>query len=323
MPTNIINGEVTKHKQNFFPSASYLPEKHANKARGSYSRTVKNKDPRYEVPKSYINVPPLIKDMVRKSQSMDVTISDVAMYSRITGERKKRFYSDRNKAINALFCVFCQHLNLVTHQVEISLRNASDSVGLSTISDNELNKVQKDPFYIPQVSISRASRAFKDMIKLGWIWAPEHLQVWDKESGHWLEKYFEVTPLFFAALGITSERVEKSRTQRLEFLRKRSIEGGMTSEAAGRMSITSLKAERRLAWRKKAMSRKRKEQNRKKVLRELKGKNRKEQRAVATNNVINALCDDIHNITTEQFSDLINKEIASLRKFSNLKPPLH
>ncbi|MCV5991392.1 hypothetical protein OFO94_35565, partial [Escherichia coli] len=81
----------------------------------------------------------------------------------------KRIYKDRAKAINALHSVFSAHVNLVTFQIEISLRNASDLAGLTTVSEAEIKRAEEDKLHTPIVSISRASRALKDMVEMGVI----------------------------------------------------------------------------------------------------------------------------------------------------------
>lgn len=298
------------------------PAINVNMVRGDYSRAVKNTNPTYAVPSSHTNRLAFINEIVGLSQSGDVLTSDVAMYTRATQQRKKRFYRDRANAIRALHAVFSEHVNLVTHQVEISLRNASDAAGLSTISKSEMDKASEDKGYSPVASISRASRAFKEMVLLGWIVAPDFWQVWDKERGYWIDKYFEVTPLFFEALGITAERVIKQQTNRLKYLQRQAVKGGITPEQAGRMSIVQLKAERKLMWRRNAFDRRRKEQERNKTRRKLKDRSISEQRNVAQLNVINVLGHDIHGISAPEFKEMVNKEIATLRKFADLNPPL-
>lgn len=320
----MLYNDAPPNGQDYYPAIFTASKKYnINKVRGSYSRTAKNPNPSYEVPESHTERLPFIKDIVTLSQKRDVTTSDIAMYTRAIGERKKHFYRDGANSIRALFSVFCEHVNLVTHQIEISLRNASDAAGLSTISDNELKKAAEDSAYVPVVSISRASRAFRKMIKLGWIVAPNSWQVWDKERGHWIDKYFEATPLFFEALGITAERVEKQQSQRLAYLKKQALGMGMTPEMVGRMSITQIKAERKIAWRRNAFDRRAKEQARKKTTAQLRDRSRGEQRTVAIRNVLKSLGSDIHNTSAAELTDLTNKEIATLRKFSGLKPPLH
>lgn len=291
--------------------------------RDNYSRSVRNATPDYVVPETHRKRLPFIKDLVTKSQSLDVTASDAALYSRFTGERTKRFYRDRANAINALHAVFSDHVNLVTHQVEISLRNASDAAGLSTISSNEIKKAEKDADYVKQVSISRASRAFQDMIKMGWIVAPKAWQVWDKERNHWIDKYYEVTELFFYAVGITAERVERQRTNRLKYLKQQCRDQGMTEASIGRISITQIKAENKLAWRRKAFDRRRVECDRKKTKRQLSGKTQSEQRTLAALNVLNQLGDDARNLDYAQTAILINKEVARLRRVAASSPPTH
>ncbi len=292
--------------------------------RGDHSTKCKNKTPSYEVPKSHTSRLAFICDLVDKSQGRDVTISDEAMLSRSQNLRKKRFYPDRAKAINAAHKVFCEHVNLVTWQIEISFRNASDATGLSTTSDAEKEKANENPDYTPVVSISRLSRAVKDMIEMGWIVARGEDQVWDKEAGHWIDKYYEATILFFTATGITQERVEKQRNERLGFIKDNHVKFGYSAKQAGKLSITQLKADRKIQWRRSAFERRATEQTRKKLTKELRDKERTEQRAVATKRVLDWLGDDIHKITDPRvFKDLVNKEIASLRKFTKIKPPPH
>ncbi|MBB1415353.1 hypothetical protein H5122_18450, partial [Pseudoalteromonas sp. SG43-8] len=196
---------------------------------------VKNANPNYTVPSNHTTRLAFVRDLVEKSQKINIVKSDAAVYMRPATNRKKIYYPDREKAMRALATVFCEHVNLVTHQVQISLRNAADSCGLSTISQNELNKTKVDKNYAPKPSISRASRAFKDMVDLGWIVAHKEWQVWDKHAGQWLDKYFEVTELFFKALGITPERVARQRDARLKYLRKKGINSGLTADQLGFM----------------------------------------------------------------------------------------
>ncbi|WP_140365173.1 RepA family replication protein, partial [Vibrio parahaemolyticus] len=105
----------------------------SKRVRGTHSTKCKNANPHFVVPKSYEerNPPMFIRDLVKQSQSRDVTLSDVAMFGRAQASRLKRIYKDRAKAINALHSVFSAHVNLVTFQIEISLRNASDLAGLT------------------------------------------------------------------------------------------------------------------------------------------------------------------------------------------------
>lgn len=292
--------------------------------RGVHSTACKNRDPKYNVSKSFHKKPAFIKDIVKASQGRDVTISEAAMFPRAKDRRKKHFYKDRAKAINELHAAFSEHVNIATHQVEISLRNASDAAGLSTISEKEKAKAKEDPTYTPVVSISRASRGFADMVGMGWIRADAVWQVWDKESGCWIDKIFEVTPLFFQAAGITKERVEKQQNRHLGYVKSHSDKFGLTAEEAGRLSITQLKELRRQSYRKLAFERRAKERARKKTQRALWGKTRQEQRALAIKRVINSLGNDIHTITSpDEINGLVDREIATIRKFAKVDPPPH
>ena len=293
------------------------------RSRGFHSTKCKNQNPSYTIPDSHKKRLAFIRDLVDKSQNRDVTTSDEAMLSRAQNLRQKQFYPDRAKAIRALHAVFSEHVNVVTQQVEISLRNASDAAGLTTISDAELERAEDDQDHTPVVSISRTSRAFHDMVDLRWVVAPPEWQVWDKEAGHWIDKYFEVTILFFQAAGITAERLEKTQRERLGFIKTNNLQFGYTKEQAGRLSITQLRADRKAQWRRAAFERRASEQTKNKLSRELKDKKRTEQRAVATKRVLAFLGEDLHRVDFPTFKDLVNKEIASLRKFTKVDPPPH
>lgn len=291
--------------------------------RGDHSTRCKNKSPSYEVPKSHVKRLRFINRLVEQSQERDVTRSDVAMLARSWNGRRKHYYQDRVKAINALHAVFCEHVNLATHQVEISLRNASDAAGLTTISNAELEKAKEDTLYTPKVSISRASRALKDMVDMGWIKADRAWQVWDKESGQWIDKYFEATTLFFNAAGVTDETVLKEQDKRLSWYKHEAKEAGKSPEEVGRMSITQLRIERRQLWRRKAFERRQLEISKKKITRQLTGKTRHEQRTIAQQRVLASLGPQTEFITPSDFKELVNKEIAMLRKFSGVTAPPH
>ncbi|MCF2829598.1 MULTISPECIES: plasmid replication initiator RepA [unclassified Pseudoalteromonas] len=295
----------------------------SKRGRGLHSTRCKNKAPSYDVPKSHVNRLVFIKRLVDQSQARDVTRSDVAMLARSWNGRRKHFYQDRVNAINALHAVFCEHVNLATHQIEISLRNASDAAGLTTISDAELRKIKEDPSYTPKVSISRASRALKDMVDMNWIKADRAWQVWDNESGQWIDKYFEATTLFFNAAGVTNETVEKEQAKRLGRYKHDALLAGKTPEEVGRMSITKLRIERRQMWRRKAFERRQLEVSKKKITRQLTGKSRHEQRSIAQQRVLASLGPETQFITPSDFKELVNREIAMLRKFSGVIAPPH
>jgi hypothetical protein len=291
--------------------------------RGDHSTVCKNNAPSYSVPENHKKRLAFISDLVEKSLGRDVTKSDEAMLSRAQNLRQKQFYPDRAKAINALHAVFSEHVNVVTHQIEISIRNASDAAGLSTISQNEENKHKEDKTHTAVVSISRASRAFKDMVDMGWLLAPAQWQVWDKERNQWIDKYYEATTLFFNAVGITTERVEKQRNSRLGYIKKNHSFFGYSEAQAGRLSITKLKADRKVAWRRAAFERRATLQTKQKISRELSHKVRTDQRAVASKRVLDFLGDDIYKVNHTIFKDLVNKEIASIRKFTDTQAPPH
>jgi hypothetical protein len=248
-----------------------------------------------------------------------VLLSDVAVLARSWSSRKKRIYKDRANAIRALHAVFCEHVNLVTHQIEISVRNAADAAGLSTISDAEHHKAKANPNYTPKVSISRASRALADMVELGWIRADAEWQVYDKEAGAWTDKYYEATEVFFTTVGVTASTVQKQRTQRLAWYKQMALDAGVSAEEVGRMSVSSLKKIRQQRWRQKAFERRAKEQARKKLHRELAGKSREQQREVAQRRVLASI--DVSTIDYPTFKILVNKELAMLRNVTGTSPP--
>ncbi len=296
------------------------------RTRGTHSTVCKNRDPSYEVPDSHRKRLAFISDLVEKSLSRDVTKSDAAVLCRLqSSRRKKRFYIDRARAMNALHAVFSEHVNMATFQVKISLRNASDAAGLTTVSKSELDKAAENPAYSAQVSISRTSRAFRDMIDLGWINAPEQWQVWDKDAGAWIDKVFEVTPLFFNAAGVTTERVMKIHNQRIGWMKKHGDMAGLglSAEQIGAMSLTELKEFSRMVWRHKAFERRAKEMARKKVIRQLHDGDIAAQRSIAQARVVAALGDSIKHLDLAEFKSLVNREIAMLRKFSGVSAPPH
>ncbi|MEF1204295.1 plasmid replication initiator RepA [Photobacterium damselae] len=289
--------------------------------RGLHSTVCKNPNPTYTAPER--SRLPFLADVLKASQSKNVTLSDVAVLMRKQIGRKKRFYRDRENAIRALHSVMSDRVNLVTFQVEISLRNASDAAGLTTVSPAEVQKGKDDPFHTPVVSISRASRALQDMIDMGWIIAKDEWQVWDKEAGAWSDKYYEATPLFFKACGITEERLLKQQSQRLAYLKHQATSRGLSPEAVGRMSIAEIKAERKLQWRRNAFERRGKEMARKKASRALHEKTRQEQREVAQKRVLSSLShDELQRMDARTYESLVNKEIAGLRKFAGVSPPI-
>lgn len=281
---------------------------------------VKNANPNYTVPSNHTTRLAFVRDLVEKSQKINIVKSDAAVYMRPALTRQKVYYPDREKAMRALATVFCEHVNLVTHQVQISLRNAADSCGLSTTSQNELDKAKVDKNYTPKPSISRASRAFKDMVDLGWIVAHKEWQVWDKHAGQWLDKYFEVTELFFKALGITPERVARQRDARLKYLRKKGINSGLTADQLGFMSITEIKERQRLAHYRRAFERLAEKRAITKVKRAINPKTPEQQRHIAQQRVLSRLGAAASLMSLDTFKGLVNQELAQLRAIAQYEP---
>ena len=281
---------------------------------------VKNANPNYTVPNNHTTRLAFVRDLVEKSQKINIVKSDAAVYMRPALARKKIYYPDREKAMRALATVFCEHVNLVTHQVQISLRNAADVCGLSTTSQTELNKAKLDKSYSPKPSISRASRAFKDMVDLGWIVAHKEWQVWDKHAGQWVDKYFEVTELFFKALGITPERVARQRDARLKYLRKQGIKNGLTPEQLGVMSVTEIKERQRLAHYRKVFDRIKEKRAITKVKRAINPKTPEQQRHIAQQRVLSRLGATASLMSLETFKGLVNQELAKLRSIAEYEP---
>jgi len=286
----------------------------------THCNRVKNANPAYTVPKTHTKRLAFVRDLVEKSQKINIVKSDAAVYMRPTTNRKKVYYPDREKAMRALATVFCEHVNVVTHQVQISLRNAADVCGLSTISQTEQNKAKLDKSYAPKPSISRASRAFKDMVDLGWIVAHKEWQVWDKHAGQWVDKYFEVTELFFKALGITPERVARQRDARLKYLRKKGINSGLTPEQLGVMSVAEIKERQRLAHYRKVFDRIKEKRAITKVKRAINPKTPEQQRHIAQQRVLSRLGAAASLMSLEVFKGLVNQELAQLRAIAQYEP---
>ena len=309
-------------------SARVVSVQGPGRRRGEHSTKCKNPNPCYVVPESHEKRkrPQFIQRLVKNAQSRDVLRSDEAMLAKVKCGRKKHYYKDRVNAINALMAVFAEHVNLATHQIEISLRNASDAAGLTTVSPEELEKQKEDPNYTPNVSISRASRALADMVSdLGFVECNEEDQVFtqfEDGSGAWLDKIYYATDEFFIALGSTVETVLREQRYRLGLYQAQAIKSGRSKAEVGRMSITSLRAERKLLWRQNAFRRLKESRSVKAVKRQLEAsKTREEQRSVATQRVLKQLGPDAQYIDAAHFKVLVNQEIGLLRAKTGVSPP--
>ncbi|GEK08950.1 plasmid replication initiator RepA [Pseudoalteromonas peptidolytica] len=280
-----------------------------------YCNRVKNADPRFDVPESHYQKGRLafINDAVKKSHEVNVLLSDVAMWARANCDRYKAFYKPRADAIRALVSCFAEHYHVVTGQCQVSLRNAADLCGLSTISQREKEKAKSDPAYTPRPNITRATRAFQDLVEMGWVNAPKNWQIWDKHGGQWIDKLFELTPLFFKALGITPERLERQREARLKYLAKSNWLGLSADELASK-SLNELKQAVRHLYARAVFERRAKKQEAAKLRRQLKGKTPGEQRHVAAQRVIKRLGTQVKSMSNELFSAETNQELALMRR---------
>lgn len=289
--------------------------------RKKWCNKVKNSTPHFTVPKQHTSRLAFIGELVSKCDKVNVVKSDVALYMRQTMARSKAFYPDRERAIRALTKVFCEHVNVVTHQVSITLVQAAKLTGLDTVSDAERLKAKSNPDYEPKVNISRASRAVQSMIELGWIVAPKEWQKWNKEAGQWLDKYFEVTDLFFSALGITQERVIRQREARLKYLKKKGFAFGVSAEELGRMTLSEIKTRARMAHYQRALERMRSKRVTSRVKRSMKDKTNEQHRELAQKSVLYKLGSDFAAVTLPLFKDMVNIELAMLRKIAGIPKP--
>lgn len=285
-----------------------------------YCNKVKNDNPQFETPAYYANRGRLafINDAVEKSKQVDVLMSDVALWARKNNDRAKAFYKDRANAIRALVTCFIEHYDVATGLCKISLRRAADLCGLSTISQAEKDKAEKDPTYTPKVNICRATRAAKDMNDMGWINAPKCWQVWDKNSQHWIDKLFELTPLIFKAVGITPERLERQRKARIKYLARKGWLG-MTHDEIMQTPISELKAITRNIHVRNVFERRAKQQQVAKLKRQMHGKTPEQQRNVAQARVIERLGAEVKFMADHLFSREINQELATIRRI--VSPP--
>ena len=88
------------------------------------------------------------------------------------------------------------------------------------------------------------------------------------------------------------------------------------------MSITSLRAERKLLWRQNAFRRLKESRGVKAVKRKLEAtKTREEQRAIAAQRVLKQLGPDAQCIDAAHFKALVNQEIGLLRAKTGVSPP--
>jgi len=285
----------------------------------AFKSRAKNPNPEFNPSDEQLSKMVFLKNLYLKNKDKNIIDSDVVVFLRHGTERSKAFYPDRVRAMRALLDVFSQHINLVTHQVKISIRNASDACGLSTYSDAELEKEKLDPSYTPQPNITRASRAFKDLVDLGICVADKSWQVWAKGEHQWIDKYFEVTPLFFKAFGVNPETVDKHRTNRINYLIKsgssKGLDANLSPEQLGEMSITEIKLHDRMAYVRKVFERLREKRHASKTKRDILKLENKNLRKVAQENVVKKLGDRILQFTSpEPFIALVNQELALLRR---------
>lgn len=325
------NGIISAGPEIYFdPSFQKIDKRH----RGDHSTQCKNPNP---IPQNTISLekrPRFVQELVKNSRERDITQSDVIVYSRHVSGHLRKFYRDGANAFRSLMTVIAEHVNLVTWQSEISLRRASDLAGLSTISDAEKQKHEQSvealkandgpeygEIYKPKVNISRASRSFAKAVELGVIVAPREWQTYDnKYQNGWTDKVFEVTSLFFEMMGITAERAEKQRSKHLAFLKHEAKLSGLSAEQVSNMSVSQIRAERRLLYRRLAWERRMRNTEAKKAQRQVKLKNRAEVRVQAQNNVLKNLSpNEVKSISAHEFKVLLNKEVARLLRLAT--PP--
>jgi len=154
----------------------------------------------------------------------------------------------------------------------------------------------------------------------GWVVAHKEWQVWDKHAGQWVDKYFEVTELFFKALGITPERVARQRDARLKYLRKEGVNSGLTAEQLGVMSINEIKERQRLAHYRKVFDRIKEKRAITKVKRAITPKTPEQQRHIAQQRVLSRLGASASLMSLEVFKGLVNQELAQLRAIAQYEP---
>lgn len=292
--------------------------------RGLHSVKCKNPNPVFNTPESHLvdhagnrrSRLPIINDCRKILSQKSITDSDGVAYARANGIIKRRFKQISVNAINALADCFVEHVDLLTLQVKVSFTNAAKLTDMITTSDPELEKVRKNPGYVPQSSISRVTRHTDTFVSLGWLDKAPNEQVWDKNGGAdgqggWGDKLYYLTTKFFVDLGITEDRLNKVRAHRLAYVKQQSLITGLNVEEVNQMSFTSLKKVRAQAWRQKYFERRANNQYARKAHRERKHFNNV--RVQAQQNVLDAIKGKLMPDHFE-FKTMVNKEVARLNR---------
>jgi len=279
-----------------------------------------NPNPTFAKPQAYLKKPPvLIQEALKLSAERSILDADQAVYARACGDRQKNYYPDRRAAIRAITDCLLQHVNLVTLDVQISYRKIADLCGLSTISRAELAKVaeakEKGRCYRPAVSITRVTRGIKDIIELGGVYAPREWQTWDDAYfGHWIDKQFSLTPVFFELLGVTPERLQKHRAARLAYLQKQAKAKNWDLAICGLDSISQYTSFRRNEYRVSIYEQRKQIRAAERAERHIKDKGQQEQRQYVIRYLIQALgMDEIKHMGPRGLNGLINIELGKLR----------
>lgn len=129
--------------------------------------------------------------------------------------RLRRLNEHRARAMRAMVQAMLYHVNIVSQLVYASIEQLSDECGLSTLSQAG-NK-----------SITRASRLISEFMEpMGYVICKKS---WDNILGTYMPKMIQLTPLFFSLFGVSLEKINNAKRQRLGWINKNLKEKGMTS----------------------------------------------------------------------------------------------
>jgi|GEM_PF-2673914 len=210
------------------------------------------------------------------------------------------------KAIDAVFIAIAHFVDLKSGVVQANVTKIAELTGLVTQSK------------AGNVSITRCSRVIERAIDAGIL---EGELVWDKKLGYWLPKFINVTDEFWKIAhpeGLAGYL--RAREQQFTYQNKGMVDGNDW------LTVTQAKEIRRLAHIKYAFEYRKNQQSRAKARRLAKQLNDTEHskiRAEIGKNILNDV-DDLHGLTPESFSSMINQRISLYRKIADdPDPPKH
>lgn len=188
------NSEFVSRSYVSNPTPIYIPKKGVKYPRVIHAlcKAVKNNVPsQHPIWKTNLRYHPITKRLLSNTRSMNL---------------------HRSRSINAILECLAAHVNLVTGKVFITLKNISDSCGLTTYNRKGI------PCY------SRVSRAINEHIEaIGAIYCE---RIWDETTGSYIPNLIWVTELFFVLIGYEYGKFLAAQNQQLAWENKKLVERG-------------------------------------------------------------------------------------------------